>query len=252
MLKFYLYLQTNINNFVKIFLYDKRIDMKIHLTLIKIGVLPIAKNFWILDLSMIIILSHALKHFTRYTNFFTHSIRFTSSHQKMPIQWNPFALSNPSHSRFARRDIASFTTSRVSPAVSIILTRLADFVVKRMCLPWELDNPTLRHTGSAYESPSGRFTDRYWRAHYDKSRLRFGRRTDQTKSNYPPSLVSGKSPYTCGARRRRGAGPFNGLVSSNKLNRSRIVRRAISTAIQKRKGARPKGPEKSRRDQRLP
>jgi len=192
---------------------------------------------------MITILSHALKHFT--VHIFFHAL---------PPYAIPYALPPATENAdsvksirafesfpftFARRGIASFTTFRQS-AVSIILTRLTDFVVKRMCLPWELDNPTLRHydiAGSAYESPSGRFTDRYRRTRYDKSRLRFGRRTDQTKSNYPLSLVSGKSYTTCGAgRSREKREPFNGLVSSNKLNRGRIVRRAISTAIQEREG----------------
>lgn len=52
-------------------------------------------------------------------------------------------------------------------------------------------------------------------------------------------------------REEREPGPFNGLVSSNKLNRGRIVRRAISPAIRNARGQ-TKGSEKSRRDQRLP
>lgn len=61
-------------------------------------------------------------------------------------------------------------------------------VKRRTCLcPMrELDNPTLRRTGGANGSPSGRFTG----SSIDERAAinltsRFGRRTDQIESNYP-------------------------------------------------------------------
>lgn len=79
--------------------------------------------------SMIAILSHALEHFT--IQIFSRILSPPTENADSTKSIRAFG-SFPF--MFARRGIASFTTSR-QPVVSIILTRLADFVVKRMCLP---------------------------------------------------------------------------------------------------------------------
>lgn len=125
-----------------------------------------------------------------------------SSPSNALIQQNPFALSNPFHSY--PHTVASQASLS---AVSIISTRLVDFVVKRgECLPYELDNPTLRYAGSTYHIAWLRITLRANIGGRATINLAYVSGREQLKSkaithrltlSLSLSLVSGKSACRC-------------------------------------------------------
>lgn len=97
----------------------------------------------------------------------------------------------------------------------------------------------------------------YRRAHGDKSHLLpFREENGSNRKQLSHRLSYPVNRRTGGVRRsRRGkkkrertSGPFNGSISSNKLNRGRIVRKAISSAIREREEIEREGSKKSHRD----